>query len=318
MEYRQLGRTGLVVSALGFGCGAVGGLLIKGERREMLRVVARAVELGVTYFDTARSYGGGASEANLGMVLEELRPAVLVGTKVQLAAEDLRDIERAIVESAEGSLRRLRRDQIDLFQLHNLLASERASRGSWLGHDDLARAAEALQNLRRQGKIRAWGINGLGDVVGQWNDATSHAFLWTQTTGMRLLPTLGGTQGVALDLNDAGQVVGWSEPAPGQALEAFMYQNGVTTPLGTLGAPGSVASGINQFGQAVGRASVLVGRRGTGQRPFLWVAGTGMRDLGVPKGSNFGWAVDINSSGAIAGFVQTSSGINRATLWRLR
>jgi len=47
VEYRQLGRTGLVVSALGFGCGAVGGLLVKGERREMLRVVARAVELGV-------------------------------------------------------------------------------------------------------------------------------------------------------------------------------------------------------------------------------------------------------------------------------
>jgi hypothetical protein len=50
MEYRQFGRTGLEVSALGFGCGAVGGLLIKGDRKEMVRVVARAVELGITYF----------------------------------------------------------------------------------------------------------------------------------------------------------------------------------------------------------------------------------------------------------------------------
>jgi len=49
MEYRQFGRTGLAVSALGFGCGAVGGLLIKGDRKEMVRVVARAVELGITY-----------------------------------------------------------------------------------------------------------------------------------------------------------------------------------------------------------------------------------------------------------------------------
>jgi len=168
------------------------------------------------------------------------------------------------------------------------------------------------------GNSFAWGLNGLGHVVGQWNDATSHSFLWTPTTGMRLLPTLGGTQGVALDVNDAGQVVGWSEPAPGQLLEAFLYESGVMTRLGTLGAPGSVATGVNQLGQVVGRASVVVGRRSTGQRPFLWTAGGGMRDLGVPKGSNFGWAVDINSSGAIAGYVQTSSGVNRATLWRLR
>src|SRR6476469_9024673 len=84
MEYRQFGRTGLEVSVLGFGCGAVGGLLIKGDREEMVRVVARAIEAGINYFDTARSYGNGVSEANLGWVLEELKPAVLVGTKVQL------------------------------------------------------------------------------------------------------------------------------------------------------------------------------------------------------------------------------------------
>ncbi len=65
MEYRQLGRTGHKVSALGFGCGAVGGLLVKGERSEMVRVVARAVEAGITYFDTARIYGNGLSETNL-------------------------------------------------------------------------------------------------------------------------------------------------------------------------------------------------------------------------------------------------------------
>src|SRR5262245_18237851 len=109
MEYRQLGRTGLEVSALGFGCGAVGGLLIKGDRKDMVRVVARAVELGVTYFDTARGYGDGASEVNLGWVLEELKATVLVGTKVQLAAEDMEDIEQAVVASVQGSLKRLRR-----------------------------------------------------------------------------------------------------------------------------------------------------------------------------------------------------------------
>jgi len=164
MEYRRLGQTELEVSALGFGCGAVGGLLIKGDRKEMLRVVARAVELGITYFDTARSYGDGRSEASLGRVMEELKPPVLVGTKVQLAGADLDAIEPAIIASAEGSLKRLRREQIDLFQLHNFLALQRKPDRAWLGIDDLAPAVQAFEKLQRQGKIRFWGINGLGET----------------------------------------------------------------------------------------------------------------------------------------------------------
>jgi aryl-alcohol dehydrogenase-like predicted oxidoreductase len=164
VEYRQFGRTGLDVSTIGFGCGAVGGLLIKGDRKEMLRVVARAVELGITYFDTARSYGNGISETNLGLVLEELKAPVLVGTKVQLASADLDDIEPAIIDAAEDSLRRLRREQIDLFQLHNCIALQRKPDRAWIGIDDLARVVQAFEKLQRQGTIRSWGINGLGDT----------------------------------------------------------------------------------------------------------------------------------------------------------
>ena len=61
MEYRTLGRTGLRVSALGFGCGNVGGLLIRGAPAERERAVARALELGINYFDTAPLYGDGQS-----------------------------------------------------------------------------------------------------------------------------------------------------------------------------------------------------------------------------------------------------------------
>jgi len=164
VEYRQLGRTELEVSTLGFGCGAVGGLLIKGDRKEMVRVVARAVERGITYFDTARSYGDGRSETNLGLVLEELRPTVLVGTKVQLAGTDLDDIEPAIIDSVEGSLRRLRREQIDLFQLHNYIALQRKPDRAWIGIADLAPVVQAFEKLQQQGKIRYWGINGLGET----------------------------------------------------------------------------------------------------------------------------------------------------------
>ncbi len=56
MAYRKLGQTGLKVSAFGFGCGAVGGIFVKGNKKEMIRAVDRAVDLGVNYFDTAAVY----------------------------------------------------------------------------------------------------------------------------------------------------------------------------------------------------------------------------------------------------------------------
>ena len=70
MERRKLGRTGLDVSLLGFGCGAVGGLMTKGAAADQERAIARAVELGINYFDTAQMYGDGESEKNLGRVLK--------------------------------------------------------------------------------------------------------------------------------------------------------------------------------------------------------------------------------------------------------
>ena len=75
MEQRQLGRTGLKVSVLSFGCGAVGGLMTRGEPRDQERAVARALELGINYFDTAALYGNGTSETNLGRVLAKLKPS---------------------------------------------------------------------------------------------------------------------------------------------------------------------------------------------------------------------------------------------------
>jgi aryl-alcohol dehydrogenase-like predicted oxidoreductase len=163
MDYRPLGQTGLSVSSLGFGCGAVGGLLVAGAPGEMRRAVAHAIESGVTYFDTAPLYGNGQSEQNLGLALEELRADVIVGTKVRLAAEELGDIERAVAASVERSLGRLRRDQVDLIQLHNALGPERNPGRGWLSLADVEQVAAAFQRLQQAGKVRHWGINGLGD-----------------------------------------------------------------------------------------------------------------------------------------------------------
>jgi aryl-alcohol dehydrogenase-like predicted oxidoreductase len=116
MEMRVFGRTGMQLSVLGFGCGAVGGLMVRGDPPDQERTIARAIAAGVNYFDTAVQYGNGQSEKNLGRILQRLKPAnVAVGTKVRLPSGDFGDIANAVATSLEGSLARLRLDRIDIF-----------------------------------------------------------------------------------------------------------------------------------------------------------------------------------------------------------
>ena len=171
MECRRLGRTGLEVSVLGFGCGSVGGLFVRGDRRDMASAFARAIDLGINYFDTAPSYGDGLSETNLGLALKELRSDVVIGTKVLLTTKDMENIERAIFESVEASLKRLRRDRIDLMQLHNPVGLQRQADqrranadDAKVSVDDVEVSIQVFQKLQRQGKVRSWGITGLGDT----------------------------------------------------------------------------------------------------------------------------------------------------------
>jgi aryl-alcohol dehydrogenase-like predicted oxidoreductase len=164
MEYRELGRTGLRVSALGFGCGNVGGLMIRGAPTERERAVARAIELGINYFDTAPLYGDGQSEQNLGQALRALGASVYVGTKVRLAPSDLADMPGAIARSLETSLRRLGRERVDLLQLHNLIGTARHDRAVVSARDVLDTIVPALAKLVEQGKTRFFGITALGDT----------------------------------------------------------------------------------------------------------------------------------------------------------
>ena len=120
MQLRVFGRTGMQLSVLGFGCGAVGGLMVRGDPADQERTVARAIAAGVNYFDTAVQYGDGESEKNLGRVLQNLNPAnVAVGTKVRLSPGEFGRIDDAVTISLEGSLARLRLDRVDILHLHN-------------------------------------------------------------------------------------------------------------------------------------------------------------------------------------------------------
>src|SRR5689334_21503245 len=111
MHTRKLGRSRLDVTVLTVGCAAVGGLMTRGAPADQERAVARALQAGVNRFDTAPSYGDGASEQNLGRVLGKLKPDIIVSTKVRLPAERP-DIGAAVAASLDASLKRLKRDHV--------------------------------------------------------------------------------------------------------------------------------------------------------------------------------------------------------------
>ena len=165
MEMRSFGRTGMQVSILGFGCGAVGGLMVRGDPADQERTIARALDAGVNYFDTAVQYGNGASERNLGRALEHLKPKnAIVGTKVRLAASDFGRIADAVTASLEGSLRRLGMERVDIFHLHNAVTV--AGGGEALSVEQvLNEVMPAFDRLRRHGKLGFPGITAVGETA---------------------------------------------------------------------------------------------------------------------------------------------------------
>ncbi|KRQ94087.1 hypothetical protein CQ12_21010 [Bradyrhizobium jicamae] len=153
------------LSVLGFGCGAVGGLMVRGDAADQERTVARAIAAGVNYFDTAVLYGDGESEKNLGRILQRLKPAgVVVGTKVRLPPGDRGRIDEAVSASLEGSLSRLRLERVDILHLHNPITMQGGGPALSVRQvlDDVV---PAFERLRQQGKIRFLGITALGDTA---------------------------------------------------------------------------------------------------------------------------------------------------------
>lgn len=167
MQYRTLGSTGIRVSEIGFGCGNVGGLMVDGSPGEQLDAVRHATSLGVNYFDTARAYGEGKSETNLGRVLDEVGEDVVVSTKIRLEADALPDIAAAAAAHVEQGLARLGRDSVHLIQLHTRLAASRESGRFGMTADEVlgpGGVVEAFRRLRDRGRVQFFGFTGLGDV----------------------------------------------------------------------------------------------------------------------------------------------------------
>jgi aryl-alcohol dehydrogenase-like predicted oxidoreductase len=163
MQQRSLGNTGIRVSEIGFGAWAIGGAAEasgtplgwgKTNDDESLAAIRRARDLGVNFFDTADSYGFGRSESLLGIVLSRNRQSVIIATKVGVMRMGdgalKKDFSRQhIFHAVDGSLKRLRTDYLDLYQVHNPTL------------DDLRREEiqEAMARLQEIGKIRYWGVS---------------------------------------------------------------------------------------------------------------------------------------------------------------
>jgi aryl-alcohol dehydrogenase-like predicted oxidoreductase len=153
------------LSVLGFGCGAVGGFMVRGDPAEQERTIARAIAAGVNYFDTAVQYGDGESEKNLGRVLQRLKPAnVAVGTKVRLPPGEFGRTADTVTISLEGSLARLGLERVDIFHLHNPITA--TGGGPALSvRQVLDDVVPAFERLRQQGKIRFLGLTAVGDTA---------------------------------------------------------------------------------------------------------------------------------------------------------
>jgi aryl-alcohol dehydrogenase-like predicted oxidoreductase len=189
MDMRTFGRSGLQLSVLGFGCGAVGGLMVRGDPADQERAVARALEAGVNYFDTAALYGNGESERNLGRLLKKLRPAnAIIGTKVRLTTSDLGQIRAEVSSSLEASLQRLGLDRVDIFYLHNpITVTETAE--SLSSRQVLEEVIPALEKLRRQGKVGFLGFTAVGDTEALQRVTDSGVFDGAQITYNMLNPS---------------------------------------------------------------------------------------------------------------------------------
>jgi aryl-alcohol dehydrogenase-like predicted oxidoreductase len=151
MHYQSLGKSDLLVSEIAFGC-----MSLPENDSGNQKIIHRAIELGINFFDTADLYQHGKNETMLGKVIKEKRQGLVIATKVgnQWRADgsgwDWNPRKDYILQCAEYSLKRLQTDRIDLYQLH----------GGTI-EDNIDESIEAFEILKQQGKIRHYGISSI-------------------------------------------------------------------------------------------------------------------------------------------------------------
>ena len=149
MEFRKLGRTDIKVSVIGMGCWAIVGDIYWGpqDEKDSVMTIKAALDAGINFFDTAEAYGDGYSELLLGKALAGCRDKVIIASKVSGSHLSANDVQKA----CEDSLKRLKTDYIDLYQVH------------WPSQSiPLEETIDALKKLQKQGRVRAIGVSNFG------------------------------------------------------------------------------------------------------------------------------------------------------------
>jgi aryl-alcohol dehydrogenase-like predicted oxidoreductase len=195
MQTRKLGTGGLEVSALGLGCmGMSFGYGPAGDKQELISVIRSAVEQGVTFFDTAEVYGPFTNEELVGEALAPFRERVTIATKFGFKLKPngepgfvgLDSRPERIKEVAEGSLKRLKIDAIDLFYQHRVDPEV-----------PIEDVAGAVRDLIREGKVKHFGLSEAGvptirraHAVQPVAALQSEYSLWMRTPEKEVIPTL--------------------------------------------------------------------------------------------------------------------------------
>ena len=191
MKKRKLGKSGLEVSALGFGCMGLNYAYSQTiDKRESIALLHAAVERGVTFFDTAEVYGPFTNEELVGEALKPYRDRVVIATKFGIKLQDGKQVQDShpsrIRESIEGSLKRLNTDVIDLYYQHRV--------DPQVPIEDVAGTMKELIN---EGKIKHWGLSEAGvqtirraHAIHPVTAVESEYSLWWRRPEEALLPAL--------------------------------------------------------------------------------------------------------------------------------